>query len=87
MKMAGSVPALLAVIILQLTGNIQVNEALSIRCPYGEKICGCPDDKPKDPFDPWGGFIYYCSVGGECKPEENGCPPGKNRNVQKEFTP
>ena len=67
---------------------LQFSEACFVICPEGEVTCSCPNGKPKPTSDPTtglsivisdscGGRIYYCSVGGECKPEDNGCPVGK----------
>ena len=72
--------------VLQITGNLKLVEACSVFCPDGEKICRCKSDKPEPTPDPitgsivkdsCNGFIHYCSVGGICKPKENGCPIGK----------
>lgn len=87
--MAGWSPASLIIasfLLLQLSGNLQLSEACSVFCPDGEVPCSCPDGKPEPTPDPitgfiirdsCGGLINYCSVGGECKPEDNGCPAGK----------
>ena len=80
--MAGWSPASLIVASFLL---IKLIEGCSVHCPPNEKVCSCDDGLP-DPepdengfvaIDSCGGYIHYCSVGGECKPEENGCPPGK----------
>ena len=87
--MAGWSPASLILalfLLLQLSGKLQVSEACSVFCPPDETACSCPDGQPEPTPDPitglvirdsCGGLIHYCSVGGECKPEENGCPVGK----------
>ena len=82
--MAGWSPAILAIASCLLY-SIQYSQSCSVLCPEGEKACACPDGKPKPTPDPsgfiaidsCGGYIHYCSVGGECKPEENGCPAGQ----------
>ena len=81
--MAGWSPAILAIASCLLY-SIQHSQSCSVVCPPKEKICTCPDGKPTPTPDPsgfvaidsCGGLIHYCSVGGECKPEENGCPAG-----------
>ena len=88
--MAGRLPAasiFALFLLLQISHVIELTEACSIGCPEGEKPCACPDPNYIEPTpDPvtgfvmktsCEGFISYCSKGGECKPEENGCPAGK----------
>ena len=53
-------------------------------CPLNEKICSCfkglpdPEPAPRAFVAAYSckGYLYYCSVGGECKPKQNGCPRG-----------
>ena len=71
-------------LLLQLDGNLQLNESCSIFCPDGEITCTCPNDKSKSTTfppglvitDSCGGFNHYCSKDGECN--HNECPVGKN---------
>ena len=93
-KMAGWSRASLAVALFVLqVYNIQLSDGCSVFCPQNEKICTCDDGRPKPTPDPsgfiavdsCGGLIHYCSVGGECKPEENGCPPGELKTLMHYF--
>ena len=78
-------PLVVALFLLIQVYNIQLIDGCTVFCPQDEKICTCKDGRPKPTPDPsgvivvdtCGGLIHYCSVGGECKPEENGCHPGK----------
>jgi len=85
--MAGWSPASVVIgslLILHLGSKIKVNEACSVRCGIrGEHVCTCHDGKPTPTQGPSGvrirqdscaGLIHYCSVGGVCKPADNGCP-------------
>ena len=84
--MAGSSSSVLVVAILaQLCDQVQLGEACDIECPPNEIICSCPDGKPKPTsefVDSCDGYIYYCSDGGKCKPENNGCPVGEFTSQQ-----
>ena len=92
--MAGWTPAILALASFLVYGTQHSHGcSMKIVCPKNEKACACPDSKPKPIQGPSGvlpylescgdGMIHYCSVGGECKPEENGCSAGQlNKNVK-----
>ena len=55
--------------ILLYSYEIHLIAGCSIICPPNEKICNCPDDSPKaSSICP-----SYCSSGGQCTPEDNGC--------------
>ena len=57
--------------------SIQPILGCSIRCPQNENVCTCSNGTPKPiPSSLCGGLIHYCSDGGKCKPEENGCSAG-----------
>ena len=87
--MAGFSPASFVVAVLlliQIYDKIQLSQACSVLCPPNENVCTCSDGRPKPTPDPvtgfvlqdsCGGLIHYCSDGGQCKPEENGCPVGE----------
>jgi len=70
-------PALLALASCLLY-SVQVTQGCSFDCGLWERVCTCSDGKPEpepwQPTDSCYGKIHYCSVGGKCKPEENGCP-------------
>ena len=75
-----------AFLLIQILDHSHLSEACSVVCPPNEKICTCDDGMPKPTPDPvtgivmqdsCGGLIHYCSVEGQCKPDENGCPAGK----------
>ena len=76
-----------AFLLIHILDHSHLSEACSVFCPPNEKICTCDDGMPKPTPDPvtgivmqdsCGGLIHYCSVDGQCKPDENGCPAGKN---------
>ena len=79
----GSWFPLILVIASCLLYSIQRSQGCTFICPKNEKICNCPDVKPKPTPDPSGGTCeglnIYCSVDGECKPKENDCPSGMSR--------
>ena len=75
-------------VLLIFCGEICLNSACSVFCPEGEIICTCSDGRPEPTPDPisgivisdsCGGKIHFCSVGGVCKPEDHGCPAGRNQ--------
>ena len=94
-KMVGWSRASLAVALFLLIQvyNIQLSDGCSVFCPQNENICTCDNGQPKPTPDPngfiatdsCGGLIHYCSVGGECKPEENGCPVGELKALMLYF--
>ena len=81
--MTGRFPVILAITSCLLY-TIQHGQGCVYTCLNNEKICQCPDVKPKPTPDPSSttigttcdGVNVYCSVGGECKPKENDCPAG-----------
>ena len=83
MVKAGKTCAISALILLFVA--IGFNEACSVFCPNDEKVCICSNGIPPPTPDPsgliiqdsWEGKIHYCSEGGVCKPDNNGCAPGK----------
>merc|ERR1712080_479413 len=58
-----------ASLILLYSYETQLIAGCSISCPPNEEVCLCPDDSPKASST----CPRYCSVEGQCKPEENGC--------------
>ena len=73
-------------LVWQITCNFIVSEACNYYCRPPEKVCVCPSGEPEPTPDPVTGtviknscfgIINYCSVGGVCHPEANGCPSGK----------
>lgn len=55
--------------------SIQPILGCSIHCPPNESVCTCSNGTPKPiPSSLCGGL--WCSDGGKCKPEENGCSAG-----------
>ena len=80
--MVGWFPAILAIAICLLY-SIQYSHGCTLDCGQNEKICTCPEGKPKPTPGPSGTTVpvatcdgIYCSVNGVCKPKENGCPAG-----------
>jgi len=56
------------------------------KCLPNENVCTCSNGRPKPiPGSFCGGLIHYCSDGGKCKPEENGCS-AEQRNKDEETS-
>jgi hypothetical protein len=96
-EMAGWSPASIVVtsFLLIQVYNIQLIAGCSVFCPPNEHGCSCDDGRPKPTpdangfvaTDSCGGLIHYCSVGGECKPEDNGCPPDCPDQCTLDYSP
>ena len=73
-------PAFLVVVSMLLIEvfEIQIIEGCSPPdCGPNEKNCECNEGEPLENL--CFGRIYYCSTGGQCKPEEHGCAPSEYR--------